>query len=73
MKITPPAVMIGPPSPPVPSSRFGTIAGARSCMEPTLRVQLMLPERMSTDASTPQGGAVQGMPSGEPSSVRRMP
>src|ERR1700730_4510541 len=64
IKIRPPAVAIGPPRTIDPNSlgAAGALPIGGNCPRGT--VHLMSPESVSTAFSTPQGGALQGEPSG---------
>ena len=74
MNTRPEAVAIGPPKLGVPTPRTKNCEpGARSPVAPSGVRQSTWPVVMSTALSRPQGGGLQGRPSGERSSSRRMP
>ena len=69
MKTTPPAVTIEPPRFGAPSgSHIGK--GAWSRVVPSVDFQSTSPEARSTAVKVPQGGGLQGEPSGESRGVR---
>src|SRR6478672_13103562 len=71
MKTRPPAVVSGPPMFGAPSSDQNG-HGALSREVPSGFSQAILPAARSTATSLPHGGAMQGAPSGESSSLRRI-
>src|ERR1043165_96468 len=74
MKTRPPAVETGPPiagTPDLPKTYW--LKGARSSVVPNGTDHRILPSRISTAWSWPQGGGLQGMPRGDNKVRRHMP